>query len=352
MLGSSPTGIGVYAEHCARFLERHFACTVVSSQYIPGSQRHIQSPENIVIGASRRAPFKRIFYLWKGFPKVEGLVYTPTHHGIIGRGNQIITILDLIPLRFPSQHRFQYYYFKCLLPKIMRGCPAVFTISESVKKEINAYYNFPMEKIHVVPCGLDQEKYSPASSANHAERAYLLVVGAAYLHKNIHEILQNCELWRKHYSLKIVGSRGTYREYLRKLVVKYHLSDSVEFSGYLSDPMIVKLMQGCKALIYPSLCEGFGMPPLEVMACGRPVIVSNISVHKEIFADVPIYITPGNKKSWENAFTFLENKSLIDERIVKGLDLVKLYTWRRSGEILADTLGNIMAELDKQAGYK
>ena len=286
--------------------------------------------------------------MWIGFPKLEGLVYTPTHHGLIGRKNQIITILDLIPLHFPSQHRFQYLYFKHLLPKIMHNSLAIFTISESVKKEIADYYKYPLKRIYVVPCGLEQEKFSPSSSAQCVNQPYILVVGAAYFHKNIHELIHNYRLWKNRYCLKIVGSRGQYRKYLEKLVFKYDLQAVVEFVSYLSDDDLLKLMQRCKALIYPSLCEGFGMPPLEVMACGRPAIVSDIPVHREIGQDVPIFVTLGNSESWAKAFYLLENKQFLEKRVAKGMELVKQFTWQRSGEILVNTLLQVDPRLSTQ----
>lgn len=347
MLGPSPTGIGIYAQKCASALENYFECTVVSSHYGGTSRKRLQSPENIIIGAKRGAAFKRILYMWNGFPKVNGLVYTPTHHGMIGRTNQIITILDLIPLRFPSQHRSQYYYFKYLLPKIMRNSLAVFTISESVKSEIAEYYKFPLEKIYVVPCGLDHEKYCACKTAYVGEKPYLLVVGAAYYHKNIQELLQHHQLWAQKYNVKIVGSRGSYREFLQKTVEQLNLQKSVEFTGYLSDAELVRTMRECEALVYPSLCEGFGMPPLEVMACGRPVIISNLPVHKEICADVPLYVTPGNSESWVRAFSLLEDKPFLERTISAGLELVQRYTWKKSGEMLINSLLHVVPKLSE-----
>jgi glycosyltransferase involved in cell wall biosynthesis len=348
MLGPFPTGIGVYGQKCAEASEQYFDCLVVSSYYKSRPIAHVESPQDIVIGFSRWAALKRILYLWRGFPKSKGLLYTPTHHGILGRKNQIITILDLIPLRFPAQHRFQYYYFKYLLPKIMWNCAAVFTISESVKKEIASFYRYPLDKIFVVPCGLDQEKYFQVKAENVNVKSYLLVVGAAYYHKNIQELIHHHGLWDKTYTLKIVGARGAYRDYLASLIEQYNIQNIVEFTGYLSDEDLVKTMQACKALVYPSLCEGFGMPPLEVMACGRPVIISDIPVHKEICSDAPIYITPGNKDSWVAAFSTLEDHVLIDVKISKGVALTKKFTWQKSGEILIETLLSIMPGLSKR----
>uniref|UniRef100_UPI0025FFBB31 glycosyltransferase family 4 protein n=1 Tax=uncultured Thiodictyon sp. TaxID=1846217 RepID=UPI0025FFBB31 len=343
----SPGGGGIYSKKCTEAIERKINCSVVSSCYDTNSRHHVKCPDSIAIGASGGASLKRFFYLWKGFPKFEGVIYTPTHHGLLGRDNQIVTILDLIPLRFPSQYRFAYYYFKYLLPSIMKKSLAVFTISNSVKYEIAEYYKYPLEKIYVVPCGVDQEKFCPSATRRILNKPYLLVIGAASYHKNTHEIFINSDKWKAKYRLKIIGSplNGKYREYLQKVVEKYGLQEAVEFLGYLSDIEMIGLMQDCEALVYPSLCEGFGMPPLEVMACGRPVIVSDIPVHKELCGDVPIYITPGNQQSWGNAFSRLEDHLFIADRIAKGLNQIKPYTWQKSGEILIDTLLHLIPDL-------
>ena len=345
MLGNSHTGLGVYAEHCARYLESRFACTVVSSHYRPLSRtHHVASPAGVAIGSNRWASFRRILYslVWRCIP--EQLVYTPTHHGIFRSNNQIVTVLDLISIRHPRQYPFQFFYFKYILPKIIKRCRAIFTISQSAKNDIINQYKIPAGSVFIIPCGLDLEFFTPPTSKKIA-KDYLLVVGASYRHKNIEELLENRQYWKGKYTVVIASCSGKHRLELESLVSHYGLNSDVQFLGYVSSADLLGLYQNCAALVFPSLWEGFGMPPLEAMACGRPVIVSDIEVHKEVMDDVPIYITPGAKESWRQAFTLLEDEMVVAKKVEQGLKLVQEFSWERSGEILFRSLLTVAPEL-------
>lgn len=348
MLGPSPTGLGVYSKHCAECLERHFHCNIVASSYRTTTDiTVIRSPENIAIGKGRLASLRRIFYSFVQFSRNKDFFYTPTHHGIFGHRNQIITIHDLIPVHHPGQHKLQHIYFKWLLPFLLRRCRAVFTVSESVKAEISQYYGLQKDKIFVIPCGIDTNVFYPHMENHHQLENYLLAVGATHPHKNVEEVLTNWPLWKGKYKLKIVSSKSRYRLALQSIVEKLKLSEHVEFLGYVQTYDLVKLYQCCTALVFPSRCEGFGLPPLEAMACGRLAIVSDIPVHKELLGDAAIYITPGNEKSWQRAFDLLANKSQCSTKINKGMELVKQYSWGRSCEMLIKALLTVEPKLEQ-----
>lgn len=342
MLGPAPTGLGVYSEHCAEVLERSFHSTIVTSYYQadPGATV-VPSPREVAIGGGRFAAIRRLWYMTHQFPKDDAFVYSPTHHGVIGYDNQVITIHDLISVHHPRQHRFQYYYFTKLLPRIVKRCSAVFTVSETAKKDIAEYYAFPSEKIFVIPNGVDTNIFHPPTVGETALRddeSYLLVVGASYPHKNIEELLRQSALWRDRYILKIASCSGKEKARLQATVGELKLSDRVEFLGYVTTDTLVKLYQNCAALVFPSLWEGFGIPPLEAMASGRLAIISDIPVHREIFKDAAIYITPGREDSWSAAFAALDSASVVEDKISAGMDLVRRYSWKAAGEKLVGAL--------------
>ena len=346
MLGPQSTGLGVYATNCAIIIEKYFSCSVVSSRYIPdATSSHIASPVSVSIGEGKCAAFKRLIYSAFKFPKNSGLIYSPSHHGVFFQHRQILTIFDIIALRYPRQHIFQYFYFKLILPILIRNSVAIITISESSREDIQREYRVPREKIFIVPPGIDIDKFHPSSDLNFTKKDYLLVVGASYPHKNILELLENKDFWRGRLRLKIASCRGKYRETLENAVVGYGLQDSVEFMSYIDDNSLCKLYQQCSALVYPSLWEGFGIPPLEAMAGGRPVIVSDIPAHKDLMGDVPFYITPGKPETWKRAFQELEDSALVEKKIQQGSELVAHYTWEKSGEKLVHTLLTVAAEL-------
>ncbi len=344
MLGPKATGIGVYSQRCAECLDRYFNCTFITAFFNSKYQNQVMvSPEDIAIGSSPWSPFKRQFYR---FPITDkDIIYCPAHFGIPKAQTQIITVHDLIRIRYPSQNYWHYASFRFLLPKTLRECKAIFTVSETSKADICTHYNLDPQKVHVVPNSVDLEVFHPASYPQ--QQDYLLIVGAAYPHKNIQELLINWPYWKGRYHLKITSARGNYKQQLRILVKKLNLEKDVTFLDFVNEDELVKLYQHCAALIYPSLWEGFGIPPLEAMACGRPVIASAIPVHQEILGEAAIYITPGIPETWEQAFNTLTTPSQVVEHVRVGLELVQKYSWENTCQHLVDSLLEVLPALSQ-----
>ncbi|MBP2638706.1 MAG: glycosyl transferase group 1, partial [Firmicutes bacterium] len=118
MLGPKPTGLGVYSEHSANALASHFQVGLIAGQSaLPPGDLLIKAPESIAIGGGKLAAIRRQLWMRSLSFDAGSLVYSPTHHGLPGIRDQIITIHDLICLRFPSQHKPQYLFFKFGLPR-------------------------------------------------------------------------------------------------------------------------------------------------------------------------------------------------------------------------------------------
>jgi len=346
MLGKSPTGLGVYARHCAESIEKYFNCTIITNYYEPKTGCPvIASPANISIGAGKLSPIRRLLYSCKEIKRELDFVYTPTHHGMIRHDRQIITIHDLICIHHPRQHLFQYLFFKTILPLLIKKSTAIFTVSETARDEISRYYSVDKKRIFVVPDGVDQERYTPGKDFAGSVKNYLLVVGAAYPHKNILELLQNWQLWKGRYRVKIVSAKGKYERLLKSFVEENGLVEVVDFLGYVSDENLVCLYQNCSALVFPSLWEGFGLPPIEALACGRPVIASDIAVHKEVLGDSVFYITPGEPETWQAAFTALAMETVVEDKVSKGLQRVRELSWQKSGDKLVSALLTVYPQL-------
>jgi glycosyltransferase involved in cell wall biosynthesis len=339
MIGRNITGLGVYSLRCTEYLDDAFNCSIISNYYKSDQGNEIIAPiGEIELGNVNKITYlKRMFYLNIIFPRRDSFIYTPTHHGVFGVKRQIITIHDLIPIHHPQQHKLQYLYFKYYLPSLVKQCKAIFTVSQTAKEDICKYYKVDMRKVLVVPNGVDTKMFTPQKEMK-CIAPYLLVVGAAYPHKNIHELLNNWQVWKGKYKLKIASARGKYGEYLKKIVAQYKLEQDVEFLGYVTQEQLIKLYQDCKALVFPSLWEGFGLPPIEALACDRPVIVSDIPVHKEILQDAAIYITLGKRDTWEEAFAMLDDNQQIESKLKLAPKIIKQYNWDRTGEILINSL--------------
>lgn len=357
-IGQQLTGLGVYSEKCAECLEQNFPVHILTSFYKPlNSSEVIKSPKEISIKNNKYSAILRLIYSFSGLFKRDYYVYNPTHSGFFFIKNQILTIHDLICINYPAQHKFQYLYFKYFIPLLIHSSNAIFTVSNSSKAELLNHYGTYLKekKINVVYNGVDLDVFNPInpcliknSQGLNSSQKFLLAVGAAFSHKNLHEILENHHLWSDTCILKIVGSSGDYKKFLFEYAEKLGILSSVEFLGYVEISELVNLYRSCEALIYPSLCEGFGIPPLEAMACGAPVIVSDLDVHKEILSSVPLYITPSNKESWAAAFlTLFNERSTIESKIAYGLEHVKSFTWELSCNQLVTSIIETFPELNK-----
>lgn len=345
MIGEKNTGLGVYALNCRRELKNIFECKeILSNLNLPNidMKNTIISPKNITLGYSKWASLNRLIYSKKIALRSDlGFVYTPTQHGLIGYKNQVITIHDLICIHKPEQHKIQYWYFKYILPHIIKDCKAIFTVSNTAKRDICSYYHVSEDFVYVIPNALEDNSIIE----DIRDEGYLLVVGAAYEHKNIHELINNDKYWKDKYKLKIVSARGSYGDYLKGLIKQRNLEDIVEIKGFVSDKELDELYRNCSALVYPSLWEGFGIPPLEAMRYQKPVILSDIDVFREIFEKAAIYINIGNSLSWKNAFEDLYNINKLIKLKDVEMKILNKYTWGKNKKYLKDIIERLIDDI-------
>jgi glycosyltransferase involved in cell wall biosynthesis len=339
-LGSRPTGLGVYGLRCAQALSRALDVDVVAADGVEAFDNVVlRAPASHALGAGPTAALRR--WAWSKQHSFPGrLVYSPTHHAL-GRGRgQILTVHDLIALRFPQQHPAQAWFFRYGLPAELATARAVFTVSQTSRQDIHEIYRYPLDQIKVVPNGVDRTVFHPADAISAPSRSsapYLLVVGASFTHKNVTEILDNAALWRERYHLVIASCRGPYRRALQRAVdaAPGQLRERVRFADYVAMPELVRLYQGCAALLSASRWEGFGVPPLEALACGARVIVSDIPAHREVLGPHAEYVRLGDREDWARALATLEAPA---PPCALRLPLLRAYAWERSGERLVDQL--------------
>jgi glycosyltransferase involved in cell wall biosynthesis len=310
--------------------------------------KSFSSPDWLSISkvSSKIRPIIWFIYVAFFFPRNSSNVLSTTHHIVPGLKNQVITIHDLRLYYLPDTWP-QRFYFHHILPAFIHRLDAILTVSCVTREEIHRIYNYPLEKIYVVPNCVDANKFCPSLTKDKYSDPYLLAVGASWHPKNIHELLNNSDLWPD-YKLKIIASSGPYKDYLTNLVSEQGISHRVTFLSDLSDAELVDLYQQAKALVYPSLMEGFGIPPLEAMACGIPVIVSNIDVFREIYEDVPIFVEPGNSESWSNAFNQLRDSAHLEKRVKMGLLKAREFNEERMSSALLKALATIWPNIENQ----
>jgi glycosyltransferase involved in cell wall biosynthesis len=348
MLSPRMTGVGIYSIKLAQYIETQFDCTVISPPYFKQHfQTAIESPEPLSI---------RTIPIWRS-PSLKNarrlainsktFIYCPHPNGYFFHNNQVISIHDLIAYYYPTRNFVENAYYKYLLPNLISRLRAVFTVSETSKAEICNFFSIDTQKVHVVPNGIDLATWSPGSAMETVSEPYLLVVSANRLYKNTIELLEHHSLWANRYRLKLVSTKARYGIAVRQAVSSLGLEATVDFIDNVPEEQLVDLYRKCAAVVYPSLMEGFGRPALEAIAVGRPIILSDIPVHKENFQEAAIFITPGNAETWVAAFDKLKNCDFVASRVQKGLELAKEYAWDVCGQKLVEVLLRVEPSIER-----
>lgn len=221
---------------------------------------------------------------------------------ILFRRNQVIMVHDLIPLLFKDCHRRQYHFFRHVLNLVLRRAIAVITPSQHTKGLLLHHYNLREDRVHVIPNGIHPALSVLTSNgqqkrAHNAERPYILFTGRIVRMKNITGMLRAFRMIKDRipHTLVIVGygRKNVAMEFERSRLASYGIEDHrVVFKGHVKTEEMHELMKKAAVLVFPSFYEGFGLPPVEAMACGCPVVVSNVASLPEICGDDACYVDP------------------------------------------------------------
>lgn len=229
------------------------------------------------------------------------LVHVPYHNPpIFYSGNMIVTIHDLTILHFntgkatmlpkPLYQLKRIGYFLELWIGL-RKAKQILAVSQSTKHEIIDHFKIKREKIVVTYEGVDKNLKAKISKRI-INDPYFLYVGNAYPHKNLSVVIDALERSKTNAKVVFAGKEDYFYKRLRTEVARRGLSSRVVFFGAADDLSLRSLYTHAQALIFPSLMEGFGLPPLEALSLGCPVIASDIPVHKEILKDLVTYFSP------------------------------------------------------------
>lgn len=342
-------GVAIYAVELAREMVARFECEVVVPSYWSHPfAKSVASPAPLQFRKSmiaRRPGWRRTAGVRYG---AEAFVYAPHMRGVLQAPHQAITVHDMIHAVYPTRNAVENLYHSHILPRVVRRSELLLTVSESSRTAIAEAYGIAREKIRVVPNGIDLAMWRPrtdrAAAAGGDE--YLLVVSANRPYKNTLELLEHHALWSGRYRLKVVSSKARYGVAIRAAVAELGLESRVEFLDGVSEERLIALYQDAAAIVYPSLMEGFGRPALEGMAVGRPVILSDIAPHVEIFRGAGIFVTPGNRESWERAFLALDDEHEAEGRRARGLGIAARHTWGACADRLVEALVACHPELE------
>ena len=216
------------------------------------------------------------------------------------------------------------------------------TISEAIKQEVVKVYEFPANRIHVANPSISEEFISTGSKYVHS-RPYFLSVGSFKRGKNIPTLIQAfatyLRLEKKPTDLILVGSSYWQDPKIVETIKEERVSDHVIIKGYVKDADLAPLYRGSLAFVCPSLVEGFGIPFVEAMASGTPVIGSSIPVLNEVVGDAGILVDPYDTHALADVMRKVANGKILREQLVKkGKAKAKLYSWQKMAKIVYDLL--------------
>jgi glycosyltransferase involved in cell wall biosynthesis len=251
----------------------------------------------------------------------------------------VVTVWDLTPLRFPEFHIASNLFTVDQLRRRLARARLVIVPSANTGKDLQELDLFPLERVRVIPLAVDEVFRPNESRAKGVPGAwgiageYLLSVGALEPRKNLPRLFQALRILKDRYriphKLVVVGPKGWKHEEIALCVTRLNLADSVVFTGYVSDADLNVFYNNAALLVYPSLYEGFGLPPLEAMAAGCPVAVSNTSSLPEVVGDAGVYFDPLQVEDMVQAIRqVLDSPGLRTQLITRGRIRSRQFSWQ------------------------
>lgn len=260
-----------------------------------------------------------------------------------GDTRRVVTIHDAFAYVHPETHNWlDNWRYRYMLPSAVRRSDMVLTDSYNSREDLQRYLNIPNEKLRVIGCAVEP-KFKPvdATTERHVvlrrygiTQPYLLYVGGINARKNIARLFEAYAQVRDQYpqvKLVIGGKRQWQTSEIDAAFERLNLEGHVHFTGYVDDHHLPALYSSAEAFVFPSLYEGFGLPPLEAMACGTPVITSNVSSLPEVVGDAAIMVNPYDVAELVTAIArVLGNEPLRRDMRLRGLQHAEQFTWDRT----------------------
>ena len=322
-----------------------------------GSKKYLLPHKDNSYNRMWRFPSSFLEFLWDNlnFPKIEILLFKKVDifHSLCdfilpsSYALQIVTIHDCVPLILDPQKKFPFTVkFIRNIEKINKIKPRIIiTDTENSKKDILKFLQFPSQNIRVVYPGVSNE-FKPLDIIDVKSylkkfgleyKKYILYVGAADGDKNIEVLIEAFGKMLITHSipddiyLVFVGSLNWNYHRLFNLIEGRGIENRCKFLGYVELDELVRIYNGAKVLVIPSLYEGFGLPVVEAIACGTPVILSNTSCFPEVGGDAALYFDPYNSDELIEKIVDLFNMSDLENLLIKrGLENAKRFKWENS----------------------
>ncbi len=269
----------------------------------------------------------------------------------------VIVIHDINFVHFPEflQKSF-YYYYSNLFPKWAKHANRIATVSHYSKQDIASTFNIPSDKIDVLYNAassiyepVEESKKTAILNKYTSGESYFIFVGALHPRKNVINLFKSFDVFKQtdtqNIKLVIVGERFYWNKETNSTFENMHFKDDVVFTGRLSQKELKLVMGAALALTYASLFEGFGIPLVEAMNCGIPIITSNTTSMPEIAGDAALIVNPHSVDDIAKAMTEIARNKTLRQLLVKAGNKRKLdFSWDKTAEKLWATIEKAISE--------
>jgi len=270
-----------------------------------------------------------------------------------GNRPSVLIVYDLSYLRYPGQaERKNQRFLSRFVPASLKRAAAVITISTFSKEEIVEAYGFPEERIHVACPGVDTTRFHPIQDTSKARNTlkkykipsdYILFLGTLEPRKGIETLLQAYESWKDDNkpSFVLIGKRGWGSLPILERALAGGIKGIIS-PGYVDRNDLPLLLSNARLFVYPSMYEGFGMPVLEAMACGTPVVCGECPSFHEIGEDLLIYCDARNPETLKETIRETLAFPASSQMLSKGIERAARFTWDATASKIASVIKSIM----------
>ena len=298
---------------------------------------------------STASPLKRILWEQLMQPRLLKQSKVDLHHAlafvapVFSPCPFVTTIYDLSFKRYPEAFKpFNRFYLSAFTAYSAKRAQAIMTISESTRQDVIDFFNIAPEKVHTIYCGVDEAfqmlpeaQVAAFKTQRDLPETFLLFLGTIEPRKNVVSLIKAYAHWYQRDpqapKLFIGGGKGWYYQQVFELVNQLRLTEQIIFPGYLPQADLPLWYNAATIFVYPSHFEGFGLPVLEAMACGTPVITSNVSSLPEVAGTAGRLVEPTNINQLSEALQEIyTNQSLQKAMAEAGLIQATQFSWQKA----------------------
>ena len=339
---AEPTGISTYAANVFPYLKK-LEPTLLTAHHYPEFNCYA-IPDNLTPAQGTKGHFNRLLWTQFQLPKIykqlkASLLFSPIPEApLYQKTRNIIMVHDLIPLRFPRWNSALTQYFKWWFPEVLRQSEHIICNSQATADDLVDFFQVPAQKVTPILLAYNAQHFrrlENLSPLNPDSKPYFLYLGRHDPHKNLTRLLTAFSKLSnsKDYELWLAGP--TDKRYTPKLAIQAEelgIQNQVKFLDYVSYQELPIILNQAFALVFPSLWEGFGFPVIEAMACGTPVITSNLSSLPEVGGDAGILVNPYKISELTNAMqSLIQDPKMRSQLIDRSLQQAKQFSWEKTG---------------------